>query len=109
MREAQASGRQLALYHVFKDDAPFFADYTPTFSPGGLLLALHSAIRHLPIGHEVLIFFQDASFPSSFTSSSPYLGPLTHALDAYLGDTLAHCITGFWAARAWTWAGKHAW
>jgi len=108
--DAQASGRQLALYCVFRDDAPLFADYTPFSSPGGLLLTLSSALHRLTPGNEVLIFFQDASFPSLLrSSSSPYLGPLITALDNYLAASPLASITGFWALRSWPWAGRHAW
>jgi hypothetical protein len=80
-REAQASGRWLALYCVFKDDTPLFTNYTPAFSSGALLLALSSALHRLRPGNEVLIFFQDASFPASFPfSPSPNLAPLTHTV-----------------------------
>jgi hypothetical protein len=110
MCKAQASGQQLALYCVFKDDTPLFADYTPVFSPGGLLLALSSALHRLTPGNEVLIFFQDTSFPTLFpSSSSPYLAPLTHTIEDYLTKSPLASITGFWALRSWAWAGKHAW
>jgi hypothetical protein len=96
---------------VFRDDTLLFADYTPSFSTGGLFLALHSAIHCLHAGHEVLIFFQDASFTSSSlsSSSSPYLPPLHHAIKDYLAASPRAAITGFWALRSWTWARKQAW
>jgi hypothetical protein len=110
MCEAQASGRQLALYCVFRDDTPLFADYTPSFSPGGLLLVLSSAMHRLTPSNEVLIFFQDASFPSLLrSSSSPYLGSLTTALEDYLTASPLASISGFWALRSWPWAGRHTW
>jgi hypothetical protein len=108
--EAQASRRKLALYCVFRDDAPLFADYTPSFSPGGLLLVLSSAMHRLTPGSEVLVFFQDASFPSLLcSSSSPYLSALTDTLEDYLTASPLASITGFWALRSWPWAGRQAW
>jgi hypothetical protein len=108
--EAQASGRQLALYCVFKDDKPVFADYSPAFSHGGLLLALSSALHRLTPGNEVLIFFQDASFPSLLRSStSPYLAPFTTALEDYLTASPLASVSGFWALRTWAWAGRQSW
>jgi hypothetical protein len=110
MWRSHTSEHDLTLYCVFRDDTPLFCDYTPFFSPGGLLLGLHSAFRQLLSSHKVLIFFQDASFPTSFTSpSSPNLLPLTHALDDFLERSSLHSITGFWASRSWTWKGKHTW
>jgi hypothetical protein len=107
---SHASERDLAMYCVFRNDTPLFSDYTPFFSPGGLFLGLTSAIRRLQPGHEVLIFFQDTSFPASFTSSSsPYLSPLHDALEDYLTKSPLHHITGFWASRSWAWNGKHDW
>jgi hypothetical protein len=110
VHEAQASRQSLAMYCVFRDDTPLFADYTPVFSSGRLFLALSSALHQLTPGNEVLIFFQDASFPALFPSStSPYLVPLTQAIEDYLAESPLASITGFWASWSWAWAGKHAW
>jgi hypothetical protein len=110
VQRSHTSEQDLAMYCVFRNDTPLFSEYTPFSSPGGLFLGLHATICWLTPGHEVLIFFQDASFPASFSSStSPFLAPLTHAIDEYLTLSPLHSITGFWASQTWAWDGKHAW
>jgi hypothetical protein len=75
------------------------------------MLALLLALRRLQPGHEVFVFYHDASLPPCFTemSSSPFFGPVTRAIDEYLCDTPSSSITGFWAHRSWTWPGKTPW
>jgi hypothetical protein len=108
--KAQASDRNLALYCVFQGDIPFMSDYTPIYSQGGLLLALSLALGRIPRNKDVLIFFQDGSFPLSFSSSeSPYLRLATGAIDAYLENSPLCTITAFWASRSWAWAGQCPW
>jgi hypothetical protein len=105
---SHASGRFLAMFCVH--DVPFVSAYTPFSSSGGLLLALFHALRRLTPGSEILIFFQDSSFPS-FTACprSPFLGPATRAIDEYLAASPSSSITAFWAFRTWAWAGKQRW
>jgi hypothetical protein len=108
--EGQASGRRLALYCVFLNDMPVFSGYTPTFSQDGLLLAISSTLHWLTPGKDVLLFFQDASLPTSLLSSaSPYLLPLQHTLDDYLAASPLSRIQGYWVSRSWPWARKHPW
>jgi hypothetical protein len=67
-------------------------------------------LGRIPNGNDVLIFFQDASFPLLFsTSTSPYFGPVTRAINDYLSDFPLSTITAFWASRTWSWAGKRPW
>jgi hypothetical protein len=108
--EAQASEQSLALYCVFCDDTPFMSDYTPFGSKGGLLLVLSLALKRIPCGNDIYIFFQDGSFPSSFSSSnSPFFGPATGGIDDYLEGSPLTNITGFWASHSWAWASKQKW
>jgi hypothetical protein len=108
--KAQASERNLALYCVFLNDRPYVSDYTPFYSSEGLLLGLYLALDRIPRGKDVLIFFQNASFPSLFSCrTSPYLGPVTQSIDNYLFESPLCKITTFWASRTWSWPGKCPW
>jgi hypothetical protein len=93
--------------HVFCDDTPFMLDYTPFYSPGGVLLALSLALGRIPKEKDVSIFFQDSLLPSMFSSAdSSYLCLATRVIDEYLEESPLCTITAFWASRTWAWAGK---
>jgi hypothetical protein len=108
--KSHASDCLLALYCIFIDNRPFISDYTPVESPGGLMLALLLALQRLRPHHDVLVFFQDALFPICFLRpSSPFLGPVTRAIDDYLTESPSSTITGFWADHSWAWPGQTKW
>jgi hypothetical protein len=72
-KPASRPNYSLGLFAIFIDNSLHISDYStyPTAS-GALLLVLLHGLRRAPPSWEVLIFFQDASFPSLF------LPPITH-------------------------------
>jgi hypothetical protein len=102
----------LGFFGIFISNSLHISDFVsyPTAS-GALLLVLLHGLRRSPPGWEVLIFFQDASFPSLFSPPITHtlLTPVTNALEDYLAMSHPSMITGFWASPHWVWPGRTNW
>jgi hypothetical protein len=104
--------RLLGLFGIFIHNSLYISDFIsyPTASGALLLALLHGLQQTLP-GHEVLIFFQDASFPSLFSPPITHtlITPVTNVLKDYLATSPHITITGFWASLRWVWLGQTNW
>jgi hypothetical protein len=77
----------LGLFTIFIDNSLLISDFhTYPLASRALLLALLHALWHSPPGWEVLIFFQDATFPSLFSPpiTHTFLTPMMNMLEDYL-------------------------
>jgi hypothetical protein len=102
----------LGLFVIFISNLVHSSGYiTYNSAHGAVMLALLEALWHSPPRLQICIFFQDATFHTYFTPSSPpsLLLPVTRALEDYLTASPSSHIMGFWANLSWHWPGLQSW